>query len=240
MGNYDSTLTIAESIGGMSYSLSQFPLLLSVFAVILLGSILVISLRLWKQHSDLSAGIRNISPLSPTREIPSFRRALPLMAKELARVRRYQRSLAIMVLQLENNHYELSTNSAKAVVNDDGSYQSKSNLFQTAQLGFLLMATMLQDSLRESDIISFDAAKDKFVILLPESDKAEALHAAERLNNRFFKETSIGLRVGAAEFPVDGWIVEDLVNNAWSACQSISLDKKAIKRTTQDKGYAAN
>jgi len=225
----------------MSYSLSQFPLSLFVLALILLGSILAVSLRLWKQHSDISAGIRNNSPLSPTKEIPSFRRALPLMAKELARVRRYQRSLAILVLHLENNGYKISTNSAKKVaLLDSISYKSKSNPFQTAQFGFLLVATMLQDSLRESDIISFDAANNKFVILLPESDKAEALHAAQRLHNRFFRETSFELRVGAAEFPVDGWIVEDLVNNAWSVSQPMPLDSKAAKMTTQGKGYVAN
>ena len=239
MGKLYNRLTISESTMGMSDYLSQLPLLLCAIALFLLGAILVIAIRQAKQHRDISTGIRNISPLAPTMEIPSFRRALPMIVKELARMRRYQRSLAIIVLQLENNYDLLSTKSMADAVSGNGSHQSKKHRLQTAQLGFLLMGTILQDSLRESDIVTFDAANNRFVILLPESDKAEALHAAGRLNRQFFQKTSTELRAGVAEFPVDGWIIEDLVNNAISTCQSISLDK-ATRKITQKKEYITN
>ena len=238
MGKLHNLLAISESSLKMSNNFSQLLLLLCAISLALLGSILVIALRQAKQHRDMAAGIRNISPLSPTTEIPSFRKALPLIAKELARVRRYQRTLAIIAIQLENSHYVFSANSAKEAVNGNASHQSKKNPIRNAQFGFFFMGAILQDSLRESDILTFDAANNQFVILLPESDKTEALHTAERLNKQFFQRTLTELRVGVAEFPTDGWVIEDLVNNAMSA-KSASLDSKAAQKVAQEKEYVA-
>ena len=73
--------------------------------------------------------------------------------------------------------------------------------------------------MRESDIITYAAENHLYAIFLPESDETGARQAAGRLGRTVFNRAKVGLRVGLAEFPRDGLIVEDVFDRARNAWQ---------------------
>ncbi|MGH7449791.1 MAG: hypothetical protein ACRENG_00445 [bacterium] len=149
--------------------------------------------------------------------IASYRRSLPQLRFALSRARRYQHSITLAVMSLGRKQL------VQSMRNLAGGW-TNANL--ASHFYFSFIGSLLRDNLRESDIVTYDAAADQYVILLAETPTAEAKHAILRLNGLVFKHTAVYLRIGIAEFPTDGLIVEDLVNCAQTKCncQSISVD----------------
>ncbi len=150
-------------------------------------------------------------------EIASYRRSLPQLRFALSRARRYQHPITLAVMSLGREQLVQS-------MRDLAGGWTHANI--ASHFYFSFIGSLLQDNLRESDIVTYDAAADQYVILLTETPAAEAKHAILRLNGLVFKHAAVYLRIGIAEFPLDGLIVEDLVNCAQAKCncQSISVD----------------
>jgi hypothetical protein len=149
--------------------------------------------------------------------IASYRRSLPQLRFALSRARRYQHPITLAVMSLGREQL------VQSMRNLAGGW-TNANL--ASHFYFSFIGSLLRDNLRESDIVTYDAAADQYVILLTETPAAEAKHAILRLNGLIFKHTAVHLRIGIAEFPSDGLIVEDLVNCAQAKCngQAISVD----------------
>jgi hypothetical protein len=79
-------------------------------------------------------------------------------------------------------------------------------------LSFPFIGYILRNALRESDIVTFDAVRNEYVVALPEITKSQAVAVVRRLESAALKNSSIHLRVGLAEFPIDGLTAEDLLS----------------------------
>jgi hypothetical protein len=144
--------------------------------------------------------------------IPSFRKTVESLNKELSRARRSHSPLSIIVI--EHHPTESSPNSSRQ---DDSSKSPKSISRRKKRDGditdFLLCGRVIRDALRDIDIISYAAVYNQFIIVLPESTKLEAMDALRRIK----EIVGIGadqLLADVAEFPRDGLILDDLVAHA--------------------------
>jgi len=126
------------------------------------------------------------------------------LSLELARMRRYERSLAVMVLHLDSQ--------------PASQQQEKRRALQNGAFAYWHVAAMLRDLLRNSDIVTSDPSAERFVILLPEANRNQALLAAHRLQTPILATAQMRVRLGVAEFPGDGLIIEELVRAAEEEC----------------------
>jgi len=141
-----------------------------------------------------------------------YRSSLPQLASELARARRYQYPLTMVIIRLDQDRIAEKGN---------GLFSMKKTESGFINLLLSFLGSLLRSSLRDIDIVSFDVTNSQYVVLLPETTMAKADRPVSRLNEMSLKQTGISLVVGMAEFPVDGLIIEDLVSSAEAACKYI-------------------
>jgi hypothetical protein len=138
-------------------------------------------------------------------EVPTFRRMLPQLAVELRRARRFERPLAVVVLSPE-----LDTLPGRSTTWIKVSARPANwNLTQ-----YLLLGSFLRNATREIDVVTAVPESLLYASLLPETTKEGAVGAIARLRQGFLQCGGVGLRSGVAEFPLDGFTIEDLYNSA--------------------------
>ena len=152
--------------------------------------------------------------------VPTFRKTKKDLANELARVRRYGRPLSILVLRLESDQLLLDLKRSLVADTGNGGVESYNQVMQTIQLVFSLVGSILKESLRESDIATYDVPNNQYILMLPESTREQAALTVTRLKKLLFKRTAGHLVTGVAEFPTDGLILEDLISKAVAVCIS--------------------
>ncbi len=156
---------------------------------------------------------RVVSLVRRSADIPAFRRSLPALSAEMARARRYQRPLTVLILGLENGRLpEHLYNLVGGNGDDNGT--GRQILSRTTQLVSFVLGTILRDTLRESDIATYHATEDRYVLLLTESTRAQARDTVQRLNQLFHRRVHTDLRAGIAEFPIDGLTLDELISSA--------------------------
>lgn len=148
--------------------------------------------------------------------IPTFRSSSEHISREFARMRRYDRPLAVVVIRLREamNHHDQKSQG-------NGSNNSNGTTGSPDQLRFLFACSLLFDALRESDIATYDPGNNQFILLLPESNKSQAMMAVKRLQGMFLRRATADLESGIAEFPNDGLIADDLVSRANEECKAL-------------------
>lgn len=190
----NSVLVAAEWLQLSEVSLSSW---VPILGLLLGGGLFV----LWQRHA---ASLWGAQP--DITVVPTYRSTLPRLGLELARMRRYERSLAVMVLHLE--------------AQPGGQRKERRKAFRNGAFAYWHVATMLRDLLRNSDIVTSDPSAERFVILLPEANRNQALLAAHRLQTPILAAAQMQVRMGVAEFPADGLILEELVKVAEAECAS--------------------
>jgi len=149
------------------------------------------------------------SPLLEPGVILPYRSSLPQLASELARARRYQYPLTIVILRLDED---------QLLEKGRGMFSMKKTEPGLVNLLNAFVGSLLRASLRDIDVVSFDVAKNQYILLLPETTMAKAERPVLRLNGMCMKQTGVSMMVGIAEFPEDGLIIEDLVSSAEAGC----------------------
>lgn len=201
-----------------------------LFALMPLGLSFLILVLLWQRWSAAAAVHRAISLASQATGIPLYRRAHLQLAEELARARRYQHPLTVLVVSLASDEpVALARHGLTAGGNGSSASSMQHMLF--FQLTFSLVGSPVRQALRESDILTYDAANHQYVILLTESTTSQALQAARRLQTLLYQQTHIQVRVRVAEFPTDGLTMEELVNSARASDDLPALDNAASEPT---------
>lgn len=181
--------------------------------------------RLRREDDTLS---RTEALFAASLDLPPLRRAMPDLARELDRARRYQRPLAIVVLGLDADPLLATPGGKKDGSSDgNGSNGGGQSLLQAAKVLSLILGTLLRQVMRESDIITYSALDDRYLILLTESREEEANEAVRRLDQLFFQKTLAHLRAGIAAFPSDGLILEDLIQKARAAWETRPVGGKS-------------
>jgi len=164
---------------------------------------------LWLQRRGSTVSRQTIYSILEAAAIPAYRQSLPQLRKEISRARRYQRPLAIVVIQINPTF----SREHKGRVNED-SVVHANQARELQPLEFVLCGSIFRDALRDSDITTYDGVKKQFVIFLPECTQKDTMHIVERLRNVVGKNIADNLSTGIVEFPDDGLIIEDLVNRA--------------------------
>lgn len=126
--------------------------------------------------------------------------ALQTLKNEIVRSQRYNRSLCVLLLQL---------NEPPAWARPEEKVTKRTAYQQIAEL--------LRGSLRMIDVAFFDTTK--FGAILPETDTAGARLVAERLLERLANKMRLAAHIGVAHFPSDGVTEEELMRNAQAALQ---------------------
>lgn len=147
----------------------------------------------------------SMARLSGTRTV---REALAEFRAELDRARRYENPLALAVMSVDPTD-------GRGSEGPWGSNGDRSILeTKVPQLVSILVTALIEDGFRESDVVSYSPAEDRYVVLLTESDGRDARQAVRRLESLVAERAMVGLRAGVAEFPEDGLTLEDLLRAA--------------------------
>ena len=164
--------------------------------------------------------------------VPTFRRSMPELMRELGRARRYGRPLSVVVLSLGNGHLTEEVNRANGSNGNAG--QDVKLLTKTSQVASVVFGWVLQEALRDSDTLTYFAPDNRYVILMTESTQEQARKAIERLSGLYYQRTLDHLRAGNAEFPGNGLTLEELVTSAQKAWHEQPLSNGSEK-TLMDK-----
>ncbi len=191
------------------------PWILSGLLAVVALALLVLLTRKDKKAANRASNVGSDLQLGA---VPTLRRTKKQLSNELARVRRYHRPLSIVVLRLESDQLLLDLKRNLVPESGNGSVEAYNQVMQTIQLVFSLVGALLKESLRESDIATYDVPNNQYIIMLAESSREQAALTVTRLKKLLFKRTAGHLVAGIAEFPEDGLILEDLIARAVDIC----------------------
>ena len=182
-----------------------------VNALLLLTLVAFLLLLIWRMLKPLGTLYRITSLAQGASGIPTYSRLRHQLILELDSSRRYQRPLSIAVLRLFSDESGAAGGTAKS--NGNGNHRGMSGLplGQALQLVFPLVGSVLQESMRSSDKVSYDPTRTEFVVVFTQTKKLQAEQAIRRLKISLSTQSHIGLKTGLAEFPTDGFILTDLV-----------------------------
>lgn len=187
------------------------PVAILVSLVALFGSALVI-LATRRTARDLVAALR-----TPDFGLPTYRKWLDVLHRELNRARRYQHPLAVVVIRLAE-HGSL-----------DDTSRERTSPSRRRQLATMRAGILMGELLRDTDVVTYDPADNRFVLLLTETDPGQARAAVARLDALVLERAGARLRAGIAMFPQDGLITEDLVMLASIQCANGSGSPAAVR-----------
>lgn len=143
--------------------------------------------------------------------IPQYQETLPEIEAEISRARRFHHRLSIVVFRLSREDFD---------------HSSTEEARQLQELRFLFLGSLLRDQLRAYDIVTYDPARDQYVVLLVESSRRQALGLVNRMARLIEERAGLTLIAGVAEFPYSGLIIEDLVSRAGDDCRITSSNEK--------------
>jgi GGDEF domain-containing protein len=141
--------------------------------------------------------------------LPSFQELRPLFERELRRARRYERPLSALVLDFARTADPARRNER-----------------------ILLLGSLLQDALRETDLIGHLADTGELVTLLPETNAAAAARGAERIRKLWAEQVPVHLLVGTATYPADGLTLDDMLTSARREALSLLPGDRATPQRT--------
>ncbi len=188
----------------------RFPLFVSVLelcfkglgnTIFSLGLLAVVVRRLIK-----------MADFDPLTEIYNRRYLMEAFEKERERCKRYQLKLALIFIDID--HFKM--------IND--------TLGHTAgDLALKSLSQLLKSKTRSTDLLARYGG-DEFVILMPHSDRTQALSLVERLNREvqsliLANGGPLTVSFGVAEYPDEGLAFEDLVEIASCAMHRHKVDK---------------
>lgn len=151
---------------------------------------------------------------APRESIPSLRRSISKCEAELARVRRYDHPLSVMVVRasphaVQELHSELFAGTSPNARDR-----------HVERIVSLHVGALLNDCLRGSDFPMWDTEHDQYVVVLPESGMANAEQAAQRVRSLVPVHIGAVIEAGVAQFPDDGLAFEDLMAAAEERCHT--------------------
>jgi len=144
-----------------------------------------------KKHGIEAEALTVAGPLTLGIEagtLPSLHQALPRLGHEVARARRYERPLSIAL-----------------IATDDP---------QAPSLVTLMLAALVRESVRDTDIVAYAPSLALCIVGLPEARQAGARTAMQRVQALCLERLMLAVRSGVAEFPSAGWTLEELIKQA--------------------------
>ena len=190
--NVISHLTMSQSERNLDAASMVAQLCVILSYVIVLGGTLLDNARLFDQVSHLAAS-------DSLTGLANHRQLVEVLETEIQRSRRTGRSLAVMLFYI---------NGLKKI-NDRYGHLTGSRAIKR-------MGNALRTSCRTIDTAARFGG-DEFALVLPESGKHEARHAAARICDQLARDRQtpqISASVGQAVYPTDGTTIEELLGTA--------------------------
>lgn len=166
-----------------------------------------------------SRSVLDITHVLARTGVPGFRQALPQLTAELGRARRYQHALSVALF--ETDGFPLSSSEAADPVaapgrGANGASAPHPPMPASAGHGLLpaVLASILRESTREADVVTYAAALGRCIVAMPETDGVHARRAVERLAALTARRLLCPVRVSVAAFPQDGLTLEELIRQA--------------------------
>jgi len=158
--------------------------------------------RLWRTTAQLERHAKLVEELTLLDGLTGTLKSVyadRLLTGELERSRRYNRSLSLLLIDMDNWPDK---------VRERGQEQAKETLKTIGQ--------ELMSRVRSVDTVSYQN-ESRFVIILPETQLEGARAVAERLCRSLSDKTSCRFRAGAVEFPSDAVSRRELLDEAEAA-----------------------
>jgi hypothetical protein len=146
--------------------------------------------------------------------VPELREGLPRFRSELDRARRYQRPLSVLMVTPYPHRDDVPWPGSDRRTPSSTSDEKVLLETRLPHLASLLVGSILARTVRGSDRVTYRTADDRFVILLAEADQEVALRAVDRIEELMRTRAHLGVRVGIATFPEDGFTMNDLLGQA--------------------------
>jgi len=177
---------------------------LTITEMAMLGLMVLTAYRVAKEIYQLEDTVSTVTLGDVSERVKRLDQADDDISKELARSRRYNTPLSVMVLKVEPEDMEFNVqHAAKEILQGMMKRYTANKLIR-----------MLDRDLRRSDIV-IDQPKDDYVaILLPETSTEGTAILADRIREVAQKQLGLHLSSGCASFPRDALTFEDLLNQA--------------------------
>ena len=146
--------------------------------------------------------------------VPELREGMPWFRSELDRARRYQRPLSLLMVTPYPHRDDVPWPGSDRAAPSSASDEKVLLETRLPHLASLLVGSILARTVRGSDQVTYRTADDRFVILLIEADQDVARSAVDRIEDLVRGRAHLGLRVGIATFPEDGFTMNDLLGQA--------------------------
>jgi hypothetical protein len=137
--------------------------------------------------------------------VPGFRQALPRVNAEFARARRYQHPLSVALLG--------RVGKAVAAATTDRELSLRSLAPEDALFPAVL-AAVLREQTRDTDVVTYAAALDRCIVVMPETSRGEAHLATSRLRELGGARLHCTVAASVVTFPEQGWTLEELIRQA--------------------------
>lgn len=146
----------------------------------------------------------------------SFHHALPRLSYEVARARRYERPFTITMFTVDAWRLESEHGVQIPAVVQAASEEALdlTRTWASSAMMTVLLATLLRETLRESDIITYSPRFALCLVGLPETRVDGARAAVQRVQSVCVERLLAPIKAGVAEFPKSGWTLEDLIRHA--------------------------
>ena len=100
------------------------------------------------------------------------------------------------------------------------------------------LASVLQEIVREADIVTYAATLGRCIVMMPEVPKADARLALDRMGRICANRLTFPIRAGVAAFPDDGWTLEELIQQAERAEEQTQRDVQTLESSLRDESAA--
>ncbi len=165
---------------------------------------------------------RHLSRIDGLTQVYNYRALYEMLAAELERSRRHMRSASVLMIDVDD----------LKIYNDTLGHPAGDALLKE-------LARSLTGVVRNCDVVARYGG-DEFLIILVETNKAEAMDAAHRLNHQLqearfdrddvFPRRRLTISIGVATYPVDAQEPAELVARAdWALCQCKRLGGNVVR-----------
>lgn len=178
-----------------------------------IGILGILARNLARDLCDFEDAVENITLGDASRRVQPLEDAGEEIETELVRSRRHHRPLAVIVVEPQKESLQAALHRTVQQVQ-----QAMMARYVFTSLGRLLAATI-----RRTDFVFADLAKDRFIVFCPETDLKGSLDLVDRIHAVSSTKMGITVACGIGSFPEEALTFEELVRQAESHRDTVPI-----------------
>ena len=175
-----------------------------------------------RRLDSLNRLFEGLSASTYPNRVMELQKAEDRISAELTRSRRYQRSLSLLIVELDR---KISEDTAKPF---EGLQNDLLQRFAAARVG-----QIIGERARETDLLLRDR-RGRFLLLCPETDDANSVLFGERIRRAVSDQVGAGVRWGFASFPNDALTFDELIEFAENRLEQGEPAREKAQEEKQD------